>query len=281
MTSCFRRYRRKVWFSCLLWLLFVFTSLRLVFLFSGNEQPSNSTTFLSFVFAPFLSVRSVVEEEFKKTEEYHHFERENRISEQNDSFIIFGKEKIENLKKQWKMKLRISQNGHGGTRGKQQEYHNKHLEQADTNKTKTSSKGGYGVTPKTKNISPENPVGENIKTTVTTNQSQQEVSATNQAQQRCKVPDLDPFHADAQPFISYKWRGVTCDIKQKGYVRDGKLFLNLKRVQRAGYYYVRSAGEDSFQLSEYHSITDLVYEFVSQGKFTCACLQYVLKLHGV
>lgn len=86
-------------------------------------------------------------------------------------------------------------------------------------------------------------------------------------QQQCKVPDLDPFHEDALPFIDYKWRGVSCNIKQKGYVKDSKLILHMKRVQKAGYYYIRFAGEDAHELSEYHTIRKTVFrKFLSQGK---------------
>ena len=46
--------------------------------------------------------------------------------------------------------------------------------------------------------------------------------------QKCKVPNLNPFHPDVQPFIKYDYVGRNCTLAQRGRVLDGVLHLNLK-----------------------------------------------------
>lgn len=68
--------------------------------------------------------------------------------------------------------------------------------------------------------------------------------------QNCVIPDLDPFHPNVRPYISYRWR-QRCGIKQNGKVEDGKLILKLKHVERAGFYYIRRDGDFGIQYSEW------------------------------
>ena len=52
--------------------------------------------------------------------------------------------------------------------------------------------------------------------------------------QQCVIPNLDPFHPDVLPFIR-NWDHHVCNLGYHGNVMDGKLFLNMKNVQKAGF----------------------------------------------
>ena len=73
--------------------------------------------------------------------------------------------------------------------------------------------------------------------------------------QKCVIPNLDPFHPNIRQYIQNA-PFEKCGIKQNGKVKDGKLFLSLKNVQRAGFYYIQRNGDFDIKLSNWHPLKD-------------------------
>ena len=71
--------------------------------------------------------------------------------------------------------------------------------------------------------------------------------------QKCKIQELNPFHADALPFFS-KDTPETCAIKKYGKLHDGILYLQVNNAQEIWLHYIRRIDDFKYKYSKGYTL---------------------------
>ena len=71
--------------------------------------------------------------------------------------------------------------------------------------------------------------------------------------QKCNIPKFDAFHPQILPYVSME-TVQTHKFSRFATIKDGKLYLKLRNVQEAGFYYIRRYQDFKSEYSDWTSL---------------------------